>query len=653
MASNINNYNTITGAKLSAGQSYTNASGQIVTQGTALGNYGSPLTSTIVTPPTTPISSANLQVGSKGQSVGDLQTYLNTNYNAGLKVDNQYGLLTDAAVKAYQKSNGLTADGIVGTQTAGKINGSSTSNIASTDITNKNTPITNYVPPATNATSILNSIQAGTASLADIYKLQTDQAAKNQTDITKMYSDLLGTKPSSEQLYNDALAQSGKEQAQRDFNNLSSQITGITADAQTKMQILESQAGGKGVTSSFLGRQQQEISRQAAIQALPLSAQLQSAQGNLQMATENLNTLYQIKSADAQSTFDYKVKLVDSLAQYATTQQKSQMDYIIKAEERAYQEKKTLLQEGKDKADLAFTNGQSLLGSQIMSLDSNSPTYGSDLARLTTGLKDPVRELDIALKKSNLYTDSLQQKKLISDMNGTSEAPKVTSVNGVDSIWDGKKYVPAPTNTSTNIQKENIGKLFDEKLNQTNSMLGVKQGEIIIEDANGVYKIQDVNGKWRDIPGGKGLAGTTGVIGLSRTSLDFDVITGVRSNFIANVNQITNQATIDNLVAVKKAGGTFGALSEKELGLLEQSASKIGTWAIHEGGRPEGKVTGYETTDANMVQEIAKLQMHLRNLKEADTGTRYTPQEEPIAADSYILNDVGNALQVNNYGNYQ
>ena len=39
-----------------------------------------------------------------------------------LKVDGKYGTGTEAAVTAFQKSNGLTADGVVGQETAAAIN---------------------------------------------------------------------------------------------------------------------------------------------------------------------------------------------------------------------------------------------------------------------------------------------------------------------------------------------------------------------------------------------------------------------------------------------------------------------------------------------------------------------------------------------------
>ena len=61
-----------------------------------------------------------LKIGSKGDDVKKLQTKL------GLISDGYYGALTATAVKKWQAANGLTADGIVGPGTWGKLFGTST-----------------------------------------------------------------------------------------------------------------------------------------------------------------------------------------------------------------------------------------------------------------------------------------------------------------------------------------------------------------------------------------------------------------------------------------------------------------------------------------------------------------------------------------------
>ena len=58
-----------------------------------------------------------MRTGSKGQEVKDLQTRLSAlGYYSG-KIDGEFGPGTKEAVTAFQKANGLEADGIVGEET--------------------------------------------------------------------------------------------------------------------------------------------------------------------------------------------------------------------------------------------------------------------------------------------------------------------------------------------------------------------------------------------------------------------------------------------------------------------------------------------------------------------------------------------------------
>lgn len=69
---------------------------------------------------------ANLRKGSRGDEVKELQTLLNSSGNYGLREDGVFGDKTLAAVRDYQKRNGLTTDGIAGANTLGKLHGNST-----------------------------------------------------------------------------------------------------------------------------------------------------------------------------------------------------------------------------------------------------------------------------------------------------------------------------------------------------------------------------------------------------------------------------------------------------------------------------------------------------------------------------------------------
>ncbi len=67
--------------------------------------------------PSAPTPEPALRTGSKGQAVTDLQSRLKTlGYYSG-EIDGRFGSGTKDAVIAFQKRNGLDADGIAGTET--------------------------------------------------------------------------------------------------------------------------------------------------------------------------------------------------------------------------------------------------------------------------------------------------------------------------------------------------------------------------------------------------------------------------------------------------------------------------------------------------------------------------------------------------------
>jgi hypothetical protein len=80
-------------------------------------------------------------------------------------------------------------------------------------------------------------------------------------------------------------------------------------------------------------------------------------------------------------------------------------------------------------------------------------------------------------------------------------------------------------------------------------------------------------------------------------------ITGGRADFVAQVEQLRGELTLDNLINAKARGATFGALSDSELRILANSASKLGSWAIED----EGKVIGYKVSEEAFKRELDKI----------------------------------------------
>ena len=68
-------------------------------------------------------SKINLRRGSRGETVKSLQTLLTNKGKYTGRIDGDYGVYTENAVKAYQREQGLVVDGVFGPVTCRKLNG--------------------------------------------------------------------------------------------------------------------------------------------------------------------------------------------------------------------------------------------------------------------------------------------------------------------------------------------------------------------------------------------------------------------------------------------------------------------------------------------------------------------------------------------------
>ena len=94
------------------------------------------------------IAYSTISYGSSGSDVKKLQETLN-NHGYSLAVDGQFGSKTQAAVRDYQKKNGLVVDGIVGTKTWGSLmskGSASSSSLSSSGVSSKKVSLPKSTP---------------------------------------------------------------------------------------------------------------------------------------------------------------------------------------------------------------------------------------------------------------------------------------------------------------------------------------------------------------------------------------------------------------------------------------------------------------------------------------------------------------------------
>lgn len=214
------------------------------------------------------------------------------------------------------------------------------------------------------------------------------------------YLASLGDVPNNADAYNKAQKQSGILQAQQTVNNLTGQLNQIVNQGQANQLNVVGQ--GRGIPEAILGGQQAQFARETAIAALPIQAQLSAAQGNLEMAQDNLDTLFKIYSEDARNEYETRKEQKKMVYDIATAKEKRALEVADKLEERAYQEKQADYQTAQKYAGIALANNQSTLAGKIMKLDYKSPTFKAELANLTSQIYDPAKDLELQIKEEQL-----------------------------------------------------------------------------------------------------------------------------------------------------------------------------------------------------------------------------------------------------------
>lgn len=141
--------------------------------------------------------------------------------------------------------------------------------------------------------------------------------------------------------------------------------------------------------------------------------------------------------------------------------------------------------------------------------------------------------------------------------------------------------------------------LINSKTGETIKEFGVGDTNDITQQSQGKANIDLITGLVKD----KKLSTAVGPNPLARVSFT-EPLTAARSNYIAGVEQLRSQLTLDSLISAKARGATFGALSEGELNVLSASASRLGTWAIKD---KNGNVVGYKVNEKDFRKELDKI----------------------------------------------
>lgn len=275
--------------------------------------------------------------------------------------------------------------------------------------------------------------------------------------IKKYLPDFMVGQPTSEvDKYKEMISDPTYIAKQKEVDDLSAQIAAVDAEANTQNLKLEDNAvKGGDVSSGFLSRQQQEVNRQAAIKKLPLTAQLNAANGRLGAAQDNINTMMSLIEKDQANKYKYQTDLIDWAMTFADKDQQAEL-----------QKKKDELQATKDKQDAFNTRRNSAVTAAM-----NEKDYAT-AAKLAGATTD--RELQALMPtikvKPATQTQTEKDQVVINSLNN-----QLVGAKGTDGYTDPNLY--ARLRASSSISASDFDNRFGYLVNPASyAKLGISKG---------------------------------------------------------------------------------------------------------------------------------------------------------------------------------
>jgi len=170
-----------------------------------------------------------------------------------------------------------------------------------------------------------------------------------------------------------------------------------------------------------------------------------------------------------------------------------------------------------------------------------------------------------------------------------------------------------------------------EQLKQLQAKNAASQKElddISLQQDNELEYAETKLGEIDDILNHSGFSDAIGTFPLGRISFD-EWFTADKANFIAAIDLLLSEETMDTLLQLKNRGGTLGALSDAELQMLKSAASKFGSESVRVKD-DDGNTVGFRMSENDAKKELQrirnqhqKLVDHIKELKAKEVKGLY------------------------------
>ena len=382
----------------------------------------------------------------------------------------------------------------------------------------------------------------------------------------------------------------GIPELQKTQTDLSARLKTLQNEALAIPLQLQQEATGRGITKGGLAPIETAALRNNAIQALSVSSLLEASRGNLTTAQSLADRAVAQKYDPIKAEINAKLANLELLSK----------DPTLKLADRNRADAQKAIQEQK----LAEAAKQEADAKEINSTLNLAIKYG-----LTdTSLMERIQSASTPIEAKQLASQYLQDPKAQYELN----AAKIDILLKQAQLAKTQKETRAIGEPTAAEKKADAAALKEAK-----ASIPVMQDKIDLIDSLETHK---------------GLASSVGSIPLTRVAITAGV-TGAAQDFAAKIHKLTGGLTLDNLIAAKARGATFGALSEGELRILASSATTLNDWEVKDA---KGVGTGkWAIDEASFKKELENIKTLTSRAIAQSQGSVFSGDENNLLDELY------------------
>ena len=456
-----------------------------------------------------------------------------------------------------------------------------------------------------------------------------DAKNKEYTDMSQLAMSLGGR---SEDQFN---ANNQLDANGNSVNSLAGKLRSINAQSQAlgldtlaKQQAEINKATGQNITQSAVQRNTADATRENLINTARLAMESAIVKADYDTAKSYADQIVSAKYDKITAELEAKKLNIENIRDNLTTAEKKVADATLarlKKEEQALAEKKAneqavskLIIEASPVAPTdVLTRAKDIQakGGSATEVAMALGQYGGDY------LANEKLKLEMKKVKQAMDTESLQQQKLRGEINAQNvttaqaQTPEVSAwVANINSGKANLSDVPAKLKSAVSLGLSSGTTANPAKLQGYTDTLNLIKG---IEDSGALTSV-------------------VGPSAFGRIGYTYNRATGEAQDFTAKVEQLTKGLTLQALIDSKAKGATFGALSEGELKLLADSATRINNYRKED---DNGNVY-YDVNESGFKSALKEIQNYTQTAFEREGGSNFVTTGNAVA-DQFIKNSMG------------